>query len=231
MVDYMPFEAENAHVRLKTANSMTITLKTTIFASSALAGMLNLAHYAITYDQSARSSFAPKWAEATSSQPSPTPAPTKAQAAPAAQPTPAANPPAANDPATAAAAKLTAAGLKPTYAASYLSVQAQTGTPWQLVAAVHHVETGQRGDTAIKSYAGATGPMQFMPATFAHYAKDGDGDGVKKITDVDDALLSGGNYLRAGGADKGNYNKALFNYNHSNAYVAHVLSIARRLGL
>ena len=92
-------------------------------------------------------------------------------------------------------------------------------------------ETGQRGDTTITSYAGAIGPMQFMPATFRAYSLDGDGDGVKSITDLDDAVFSGANYLRAGGADKGRYHTALYNYNHSNVYVGKVLTIARRLGL
>jgi membrane-bound lytic murein transglycosylase B len=131
----------------------------------------------------------------------------------------------------AAQAKLTAAHLKPEFAASYLSVQAKTGTPWQLLAAVHKIETGQSGDSAIRSYAGAQGPMQFMPATFAHYAMDGDANGTTTITDFDDALLSAGNYLRAGGADKGRYSAALYNYNHSYAYVNNVMAIARRLGL
>jgi len=134
-------------------------------------------------------------------------------------------------PVAAAQAKLSAAGLKPAFAANYLAVQAQTGTPWQLLAAVHRIETGQSGDTTRSSYAGATGPMQFMPATFNHYALDGDGNGTKDIHDLDDALLTAGRYLAAGGAARGNYQTALFNYNHSNTYVANVLAIAHRLGL
>jgi|GEM_PF-1563705 len=153
---------------------------------------------------------------------------TNAENAGAATPPPAA--PSA-DPAAAAAAKLAVAGLVPSYAALYLDVQAKTGTPWQLLAAVHKIETGQRGTTSVTSYAGAQGPMQFMPRTFAAYAMDGDGDGAKSITDLEDAMLTAGRYLAAGGADKGKYTAALYNYNHSNTYVASVMSVAHKLGL
>jgi soluble lytic murein transglycosylase-like protein len=122
-------------------------------------------------------------------------------------------------------------GFKPEFAAHYLDAQNRTGTPWQLTASVHKIESGQRGDTAVTSYAGAQGPMQFMPGTWRAYALDGDGDSQSKITDVDDAILTGANYLRAGGADRGDYTAALFTYNHSLAYVNKVLTLARQLGL
>lgn len=122
-------------------------------------------------------------------------------------------------------------GFKTDFAHLYLKAQKLTGTPWQLIAAVHKVETGQRGDTTVASYAGAQGPMQFMPATWRAYAKDADGDGATNIHDVDDAILTGANYLRAGGAAQGNYQRALFSYNHAQWYVNKVLAIARPLGL
>lgn len=213
---------------------MTSGLKTTIIASTGLAVMLNLVQFTVNFNRSSRDALADSTAVAPAkprtvgkttaivkATPSPAPVAMAAQTAPAIT----------TDPAADAAAKLAAAGLSPVYAPNYLSVQAQTGTPWQLLAAVHRIETGQSGDTGRRSYAGATGPMQFMPATFAHYALDGDGDGRKVITDLDDALLSAGNYLRAGGADKGKYNQALYNYNHSTTYVANVMRIARQLGL
>ncbi len=208
---------------------MNFSLKSTIIASTALAGLLNLVQFAVSYNYHARDAFTPYWADAAQVTPSPSPA-TKASAV-VPTPSPVTGAPVPADPAAPIATKLSAAGLNPSFAANYLSVQNQTGTPWQLLAAVHETETGQSGNTARKSYAGATGPMQFMPATFAHYAMDGDGNGTKDITDFDDALLTAGNYLRAGGADKAKYSAALYNYNHSNTYVSHVLSIAHRLGL
>ena len=137
----------------------------------------------------------------------------------------------APDPVTAAESKLSAAGLNPAYAGLYLSVQARTGTPWQLLAAVHMTETHQSGSTAIRSYAGAVGPFQFMPATWKVYALDGDNDGRTDITSLDDAALTAGRYLAAGGASHGSYTTALYHYNHSYTYVNHVLAIADRLGL
>jgi membrane-bound lytic murein transglycosylase B len=213
---------------------MPFNLKTTIIASTALAGLLNLIQFTSSYNQRAQASFAPSWAEAAPTKATPSPAASSAATAVPVTPTApvaATTTPPISDPVAAAQAKLSAAGLQPGFAANYLSVQAQTGTPWQILAAVHRIESGQSGDTARKSYAGATGPMQFMPATFNHYALDGDGNGTKDITDFDDALLTAGRYLAAGGAARGNYQTALFNYNHSNTYVANVLSSARRLGL
>jgi membrane-bound lytic murein transglycosylase B len=219
-----------------------LNLATTILASSLLAVILNVVQFAVSYAQRSKDSFAPAWATTADATPNPSPAARLAAApstATAAQPTadtntaqPAAaapTPPA--DPIAAAAAKLRQAGLKSDYAALYLAVQAKTGTPWQMLAAVHKVETGQDGDTTRTSYAGATGPMQFMPATFNHYAIDDDGDGTKDIHDLDDAMYTAGRYLAASGASRGLYSQALYNYNHSWSYVYKVQGIYHRLGL
>ena len=112
----------------------------------------------------------------------------------------------------------------------YAEAEMKYGVPRQIIAAVHLVETGQRGDTTIASYAGAQGPMQFMPSTFAAYAQDGDGDGVALINDVHDAIYTGARYLAANGGASGNIRGALYRYNHSYSYVEHVLSIARSFG-
>jgi len=127
-------------------------------------------------------------------------------------------------------ATLQAAGLSGQFIAQYISAQEKFGVPWQVIAAVHYTETGQRGDTAISSYAGAQGPMQFMPSTFRAYSVDGDGDGQALIGDVDDAIYSGANYMAANGAARGQIVNALFRYNNDMGYVNHVLSIARSLG-
>lgn len=125
---------------------------------------------------------------------------------------------------------LTAAGLSGQFVEQYVNAETQFGVPWQIIAAVHYTETGQRGDTAVSSYAGAQGPMQFMPSTFRAYSVDGDGDGQALIGDVDDAIFSGANYMAANGAARGEIVNALFRYNHDMGYVNHVISIARSIG-
>ena len=62
------------------------------------------------------------------------------------------------------------------------------------------------------SSAGAQGPMQFIPSTWGQYGNGGD------INDDHDAILGAARYLKAAGAP-GNMQKALFAYNHSQAYV------------
>jgi membrane-bound lytic murein transglycosylase B len=217
-----------------------LNLKTTIIASSLLAVLLNIFQFASSVMQR-KDAFAPAWAYTADATPDPSPAIllTPAQVAPTA-PAPSASavsptaqasaqPPA--DPTPGVAATLSAHGLKPEYAGLYLWVQAKTGTPWQILAAVHRVETGQSGSTTRTSYAGATGPMQFMPATFSHYAQDGNGDGTKDIHNLEDSMLTAGHYLAAGGAAQGHYSQALYTYNHSWSYVSKVTGIANSLGL
>ena len=127
-------------------------------------------------------------------------------------------------------AKLSAVGMKSEFIAQYIGASERYNVPWEIIAAVHYTETGQRGDTTISSYAGAQGPMQFMPSTFAAYGVDGDGDGLVSIGDVDDAIYSGANYMAANGANRGEIVNALFRYNNDMGYVNHVLGIARTLG-
>jgi membrane-bound lytic murein transglycosylase B len=92
----------------------------------------------------------------------------------------------------------------------YLEAEAEFGIPWYYLAAVNLVETGM-GRIAGTSSAGAQGPMQFMPATWAAY---GEGD----INDHRQAIRAAARYLKANGgpADMAN---ALWNYNHSHHYV------------
>lgn len=116
------------------------------------------------------------------------------------------------------------------FEAIYAAAEQRYGVPRQILAAVHYVETGQRGDTNTTSYAGAQGPMQFMVSTFNAYAQDGDGDGLKLINDVHDAIFTAAKYLASNGAASGNVRGALYRYNHSYSYVEHVLSIARSFG-
>ena len=92
----------------------------------------------------------------------------------------------------------------------YKEAEAEFGVSWYYLAAIHLVET-RMGRIRGLSSAGAQGPMQFMPATWAAYGR---GD----INNDHDAILGAARYLKAAGAP-GNMEKALFAYNHSQAYV------------
>lgn len=66
----------------------------------------------------------------------------------------------------------------------------------------------QSGDVALAdfkgSWAGAMGHTQFIPTTYADYAADGTGDGIKNIwTEPRDALASSAYYLKRMGWQKG----------------------------
>ena len=92
----------------------------------------------------------------------------------------------------------------------YKEAETDFGVSWYYLAAIHLVET-RMGRIRGLSSAGAQGPMQFMPATWAMYGK---GD----INNDQDAILGAARYLKAAGAPA-NMQKALFAYNHSQAYV------------
>jgi hypothetical protein len=75
----------------------------------------------------------------------------------------------------------------------------------------------------------AVGAMQFIPSTWEGYASDGNGDGVRSPHNVYDATVAAGKYLCSGGMDLSKPQDratAVFRYNHSNSYVATVLSWA-----
>src|SRR5207302_5051442 len=92
----------------------------------------------------------------------------------------------------------------------YKEAEAQFGVSWQYLAAIHLVET-RMGRIRGLSTAGAQGPMQFMPATWAMYGK---GD----IDDNHDAILGAARYLRAAGAPD-DVQRALDACHHSLDYV------------
>ncbi|MGQ0432982.1 MAG: transglycosylase SLT domain-containing protein [Microthrixaceae bacterium] len=98
-----------------------------------------------------------------------------------------------------------------TLLAAYREAEAAFGIPWRYLAAINLVETGL-GRIRGTSSAGAQGPMQFMPATWAAYGAGGD------INDTHDAIMGAARYLAAnnGAAD---IDGALYRYNHSNHYV------------
>jgi hypothetical protein len=99
--------------------------------------------------------------------------------------------------------------------------QRRFGVTWQTLAAVMLIET-RMGRIASSSSAGAQGPMQFIPSTWAAYGLGGD------IRDEHDAVLGAANYLHANGAP-GNDRAALFHYNPVPAYVAAVTGYANAM--
>jgi membrane-bound lytic murein transglycosylase B len=105
-----------------------------------------------------------------------------------------------------------------------------TGLSWSVLAAIGQVESGH-GRNAGTSYAGAQGPMQFLPSTFAGYAVDGNHDGRTDIFDPVDAIFTAAHYLCANGAGRGGQSlyRAIWHYNHADWYVQLVLKIAGQL--
>ncbi|MBO4258684.1 glycoside hydrolase [Streptomyces griseorubiginosus] len=72
----------------------------------------------------------------------------------------------------------------------------------------------------------AVGPFQFLPSTWESVGKDGNGDTVADPHNADDAALGAAVYLCSGGRDlakRTQLEAALWQYNHSAAYVADVL--------
>ena len=110
-------------------------------------------------------------------------------------------------------APLPAADLRSFYAEG----EARFGIPWMYLAAMHLVET-RLGRIVGLSSAGAQGPMQFIPSTWAAY---GEGD----ITSDHDAILGAARYLRASGGPD-DMARALYRYNPSNRYVRAITAYA-----
>jgi len=111
------------------------------------------------------------------------------------------------------------------------------GLPWSVVAAIGTVESGSGRSTAPgvasgANAAGAEGPMQFEPATFAVYATVGPG-GARPPSPYDpvDAVYSAAAMLCANGAGTPTtLHAALLDYNHSDSYVDTVLTLSLAFG-
>ncbi|HEY1650828.1 MAG TPA: bifunctional lytic transglycosylase/C40 family peptidase [Acidimicrobiales bacterium] len=109
------------------------------------------------------------------------------------------------------------------------------GLPWTVLAAIGTVESdnGQSDLPGVHSganAAGAEGPMQFEPATFAEYARPIPPGGANPPTPYDptDAVYAASRLLCANGAAGGtDITGAIYAYNHSNAYVQKVLALAQ----
>jgi soluble lytic murein transglycosylase-like protein len=133
-----------------------------------------------------------------------------------------------------AAAQGTQAQIPPSgYFALYRSAAATCpGMRWSLLAAVGQVESGH-GRNVGPSSAGAVGPMQFLPATFAAYAVDGDRDGRRDAFSPADAIYTAARYLcqAGGGGSTSGVRAALFTYNHAQWYVDLVLGVERKISV
>ena len=105
--------------------------------------------------------------------------------------------------------------------AAYKAAEHDTGVPWTYLAAIHLVET-KMGRIRGASDAGAKGPMQFLPATWAQYGNGGD------IESNHDSIEAAGRLLRHNGAPQ-RMSDALFSYNHSPLYVGAVTLYAQQM--
>jgi soluble lytic murein transglycosylase-like protein len=102
----------------------------------------------------------------------------------------------------------------------YREAQQAYGIPWQYLAAINLIETNMGRIQGLSS-AGAQGPMQFMPATWASYGR---GD----VNNPHDAILAAGRYLQAHGSAS-NMSRAIYAYNPSTLYVRAVQLYAQQM--
>ncbi|MCP2341168.1 C40 family peptidase [Actinomadura rupiterrae] len=122
--------------------------------------------------------------------------------------------------------------IPPRYLALYQAAGHAYGLPWSVLAAIGAVESdhGRGPDPGIHAganQAGAMGPMQLVADNWRHFAVDGDHDGRTDIYNPADAIFTAAHYLRHSGAPA-RMQAALFEYNHSLAYVHLVLDRAAR---
>jgi hypothetical protein len=102
----------------------------------------------------------------------------------------------------------------------YDEAETATGVPWQYLAAIHFQET-RMGRVVGVSSAGAVGPMQFLPSTWARCCE---GD----PTVARDAILGTARYLVENGAP-GDMQAALYGYNPNSGYVGAVTAYAQNM--
>ena len=97
-----------------------------------------------------------------------------------------------------------------------------------ILAAINEIESNF-GSNQGPSSAGAVGWMQFMPATWASYGVDADGDGIRDPSNPEDAIHAAARYLSAAGMPD-DPEAAIWAYNHADWYVADVLERAACYG-
>ena len=117
--------------------------------------------------------------------------------------------------------------------ASYLMLYQESaakycpGMSWTVLAAIGEIESGNGANNGPSS-AGALGPMQFLPSTWAVWGIDGFGPpGPPDIMNPLDAVPSAARLLCAAGAgNSATLSAAIFAYNHATWYVNEVLALA-----
>ncbi|WP_227002657.1 lytic transglycosylase domain-containing protein [Salicibibacter kimchii] len=140
------------------------------------------------------------------------------------------------------------------YFSIYQAAAKEFNIPWQVLPAVHRVETKFSTMDPMVSPVGAEGHMQFMPCTWhgwthptcedvgageipnaelknpdriemnGGYGVDATGSGTADPWDERDAIFSTANFLAANGADEGDLESALYMYNRSEIYVEDVMA-------
>jgi Transglycosylase SLT domain len=123
------------------------------------------------------------------------------------------------------------AGPPANYLALYQASAANycPGLSWTVLAAIGQIESGH-GTNNGPSSAGALGPMQFLPSTWAVWGINGFGQpGAPDIMNPLDAVPSAARMLCADGAAAGGASlaRAIYAYNHAAWYVSEVLALAR----
>ena len=149
-------------------------------------------------------------------------------------------------------------GVPSEYMPIYLAAEKKYKVDWYFVAAIHYVETAFSTHPTMVSGVGAEGHTQFMSCSwvgwaypacggvgnanipdsvklnpakikqYGGYGVDGNGDGKADPWTVEDALFTTANYLNKSGFSK-DIDHAIWNYNHSDAYVAKVKAKAMEL--
>lgn len=142
------------------------------------------------------------------------------------------------------------------YIPIYRAAGEKYNVPWNLLAAHHRVETRFSTIANMTSPVGATGHMQFMVCTwvgwqypgcgglgnapiplgdltsptviqrYGGYGVDANGDNLADPNNLEDAIFAAASYLAANGASSGQFERAVFAYNHDSAYVRQVLTLA-----
>ena len=120
--------------------------------------------------------------------------------------------------------------IPPDYLALYQQAGLAYGVPWQLLAAIGKVESdhGRNPSAYHPNEAGAEGPMQFIPASWARY-RWASGNPNPDINNPRDAIFAAAEYLRVAGAPQ-DIPDAIYAYNHAWWYVDMVQRQMRAYG-